>query len=138
MAVASAQMVYQMYKEIFSTDYFKRLAQEGARVQRVLWASTSTKNPDYSDVKYVEALIGPDTVNTIPLKTLNAFRDHGNTMVHLEHDIELSGWILEQLTDLGVDIDSLTQQLEEEGIEEFNTPYDKMIEVLAKQSKAAL
>jgi transaldolase len=137
-AVASAQMVYQMYKEIFSTDYFKRLAQEGARVQRVLWASTSTKNPDYSDVKYVEALIGPDTVNTIPLKTLNAFRDHGNTMVHLEHDIELSGWILEQLTDLGVDIDSLTQQLEEEGIEEFNTPYDKMIEVLAKQSKAAL
>ena len=70
-------MAYQIYKEIFGSDRFTKLAAQGARVQRLLWASTSTKKPDYSDVKYVEALIGPDTVNTVPLETLDAYRDHG-------------------------------------------------------------
>ena len=76
-AVASAKLAYQIYKEIFDTLRFKRLADEGARVQRLLWASTGTKNPGYSDVKYIETLIGPDTVNTVPVETLNAYRDHG-------------------------------------------------------------
>jgi transaldolase len=133
-AVASAQMAYQIYKEVFNTDHFKKMAEKGARVQRVLWASTGTKNPDYSDVKYVEALIGPNTVNTIPIETINAFRDHGNTMVHLEHDIELSGWILERLTDLGIEIDNITHLLEKDGVDKFNKSFDALMGSLAKSS----
>jgi transaldolase len=133
-AIASAQMAYKAYKEIFNDDRFKSLAEKGARIQRVLWASTGTKNLAYSDVKYVEALIGPDTVNTIPVETIKAFRDHGNTMVHLEHDVELAGWVLEKLPELEIDFDSLTQRLEDEGVEKFKLPFDKMMKILGKKS----
>jgi len=87
-AIASAKMAYQIYKEMFWSGRFKELAVQGARVQRLLWASTSTKNPDESDVKYMEALIGPDTINTAPLETLDAYRDHGDPKARLEHDVE--------------------------------------------------
>ena len=87
-AIASAKMAYQIYKEIFGSDRFEKLADQGARAQRLLWASTGTKNPDYSDVKYVEALIGPDTVNTAPMETLDAYRDHGDPKARLEQDVD--------------------------------------------------
>jgi transaldolase len=132
-AIASAKMAYQIYKEIFGSTRFKELADKGARAQRLLWASTGTKNPDYPDVKYVEALIGPDTVNTIPVETLDAYRDHGDPQARLEQDVQRAGWVLERLSELGICIDKVTQQLEDQGVEKFNQPFDKLMETLAKR-----
>jgi transaldolase len=133
-AVASAKMAYQIYKEIFGSTRFKRLVDAGARTQRLLWASTGTKNPDYSDVKYIESLIGPDTVNTVPVETLDAYRDHGDPQARLEQDVERAGSVLERLADLGVSIDKVTQQLEEEGVEKFNKPFDQLMKTLKERS----
>jgi len=133
-AIASAKMAYQIYKEIFGSDRFRNLALRGAYVQRVLWASTGTKNPDYDDVKYVEALIGPGTVNTIPVETLSAYRDHGIPKASLEHDVEGAAGILDRLPELGIRIDDVTQHLEDEGVEKFNKPFDKLLEHLAQRS----
>jgi transaldolase len=133
-AVASAKVAYQIYKEIFGSDRFKKLAGQGARVQRLLWASTGAKNPEYSDIVYVEELIGPDTVNTAPLKTLDAYRDHGDPEARLEQDVEKSYWVLEQLPILGINIDEVTRQLEDEGVEKFNKPFDKLMETLAQRA----
>jgi len=137
-AVASAQMAYQIFKDIFHNERFNKLSINGARPQRVLWASTGTKNPTYSDVKYIEATIGPDTVDTVPLKTLNAFRDHGNTTNSLEHEIQLSASLLERLPELGIDIDKIAQQLEDEGVEKFCEPFDKLMKVLELRSSPQL
>jgi transaldolase len=133
-AIASAKMAYQIYKEIFGSDRFRKLAARGARAQRLLWASTSTKNPDYSDVKYVEALIGPDTVDTAPLETLGAYRDHGEPEARLEQGVEEARRVLERLPELGIDIDKVTRQLEDEGVEKFNKPFDKLMEALTQKS----
>ena len=127
-------MAYQIYKEIFGSDRFRKLAAQGARVQRLLWASTSTKNPDYSDVKYVEALIGPDTVNTAPLETLDAYRDHGEPKARLEQDVKDARSVLERLPELGIRIDDVTRQLEDEGVEKFDKPFDKLMETLRQRS----
>jgi pyruvate kinase len=132
-AVASAKMAYQIYKDIFGSDRFTKLADKGTRVQRLLWASTGTKNPDYSDVKYVESLIGPDTVNTVPVETLDAYRDHGDPKARLEQDVERAGWVLQRLSELGISIDRVTQQLEDEGVEKFNKPFDKLMEILKER-----
>jgi transaldolase len=137
-AVAGAQLAYQIFKEIFHHDRFKKLMEKGARPQRVLWASTGTKNPDYSDVKYIEAIIGPDTVNTVPVETLNAYRDHGTTKNRLEHDIQLAAWVLERLPELGIDIDTITRQLEDEGVEKFCEPFDKLMKALEQKSSSHL
>jgi transaldolase len=137
-AIASAKMAYQIYKEIFGADRFGKLAARGARVQRVLWASTGTKNPDYSDVKYIESLIGPDTVNTVPLETIDAYRDHGDPKPRLEQDVEEANWVMAQLPELGVSIDKVTQQLEDEGVRKFDEPFDKLMETLAKTSSRHL
>jgi transaldolase len=137
-AIASAKMAYQIYKEIFGGDRFRELAARGARVQRLLWASTSTKDPEYSDVKYVEALIGPDTVNTVPLETLDAYRDHGEPKARLEEEVEEARQVLERLPELGIRIDKVTQQLEDEGVEKFNKPFDKLMETLAQRSAGRL
>jgi transaldolase len=131
-AIASAKMAYQIYKEIFDSDRFRMLADQGASVQRLLWASTGTKNPDYSDVKYIEALIGPDTVNTVPLETLNAYRDHGEPKMRLEQDIKEAHRVLDQLSELGISLDNVTRQLEDEGVEKFNQPFDKLMETLSQ------
>ena len=131
-AIASAQMAYQIYKGIFGNNRFKKLADKGARVQRLLWASTGTKNPDYSDVKYVESLIGPDTVNTVPLETIDAYHDHGDPKSRLEQDVKEANWIMARLPELGVSIDKVTQQLEDEGVRKFDEPFDKLMEALAK------
>ena len=137
-AIASAKMAYQIYKEIFGSDRFRKLAARGARAQRLLWASTSTKNPDYSDVKYVEALIGPDTVDTAPLETLDAYRDHGEPEARLEQGVEEARRVLERLPELGIDIDKVTRQLEDEGVEKFNKPFDKLMEALTQKSSQPL
>jgi len=132
-AISSAKVAYQIYNEIFNSSRFKKLADKGARVQRLLWASTSTKNPDYSDVKYIETLIGPDTVNTIPLETIDAYRDHGNPKLRLEQDVKEANWIMAQLPELGISIDKVTEQLEDEGVRKFDDPFDKLMESLTKK-----
>jgi len=137
-AIASAKEAYQIYKEVFQQDRFKTLAEKGARPQRVLWASTSTKNPDYSDVKYVEALVGPETINTLPRETLDAYRDHGDPEERLEEGLDETRQMLSLLSEVGIDIDQVTQQLEEEGVEKFNKPYDSLMKTLEEKRNEAL
>jgi transaldolase len=137
-AICSAKVAYQIYKETFGSDRFRKLAAQGARVQRLLWASTSTKDPDFRDVKYVEALIGPDTVDTAPMETLDAYREHGEPKARLEQDVQEARWVLERLPELGIDIDDVTQQLEDEGVQKFNQPFDKLMETLAQRSPRPL
>ena len=137
-AIASAKEAYQIYKEIFGHERFQRLADKGGRPQRVLWASTSTKNPDYSEVKYVEPLIGPETINTLPQETLKAYRAHGNPEERLEQGLEEARKVLELLPEVDMDIDQVTQQLEKEGVEKFNKPYDRLLDTLAKKRSQAL
>ena len=100
-AIASAKVAYQIYKEIFGSDRFRKLADKGARTQRLLWASTSTKNPEYSDVKYVEALIGRDTVDTAPVETLDDYRDHGEPKDRIEQEVVKARWVLDRLPETG-------------------------------------
>jgi transaldolase len=137
-AVGSAKMAYQIYKELFGSERFMKLAAQGARVQRLLWASTGTKNPDYSDVKYVEALIGRDTVDTIPMETLDAYRDHGQPKPRLEEDIQEVQRVLERLPELGIGIDDVTRKLEDEGVDKFDKPFDKLLATLAQRSSQHL
>ena len=138
-AISSAKMAYQIFKEIFGGDRFTTLTTvHGARPQRVLWASTSTKNPDYSDVKYMEALIGPDTVNTAPIETIDAYRNHGDPKPRLEHHVKEAHWLLERLPELNINLDQVTRQLEEEGVRKFCEPFDKLIKTLAQRSPKRL
>jgi len=131
-AVASAKLAYQIYKELFGSVRFKQLLAAGARVQRLLWASTGTKNPEYSDVKYIDSLIGPDTVNTVPPETLNAYRDHGVPQARLETHIAEATRVMQRLPELGINPDEVAQQLEDEGVTKFNQPFDKLMETLAQ------
>ena len=100
-----------------------------------MWASTSTKNPDYPDTKYVEPLIGPDTVNTVPLETLKAYRDHGDPASRLDDGVAAAAGILQRLPELHIDLDQVTQQLEDEGIEKFNKPYDSLLNTLESKCR---
>jgi transaldolase len=134
LAIASARLAYQGWKELFGSSRFQALARSGARPQRLLWASTGTKNPAYSDVKYVEALIGPDTVNTIPPETLDAYRDHGQPAARLEQDLPAARAVFEGLAELGILISDVTQQLEDAGVEQFNLPFDHLMQALAEKS----
>jgi transaldolase / glucose-6-phosphate isomerase len=135
-AVANAKAAYVEYKRLFLGPRFAALANKGARVQRVLWASTSTKNPKYNDVLYVETLIGPDTVNTLPPATLEAFRDHGKARVTLEEGADEARKELAALAEVGVDLAAATRQLEDEGIAAFDQAYDKLLKGLqAKREK---
>ena len=137
-AVASAKTAYQMFKDMLNTERFMKLAAKGARVQRLLWASTVTKNPAFSDVKYVEALIGPDTIDTIPVETLNAYRDHGDPKPRLGLEVEEAARLLDRLPELGIRIDDVARQLEDEGVEKFIKPFDKLMETLAQRSPPRL
>jgi transaldolase/transaldolase/glucose-6-phosphate isomerase len=136
-AIACAKKAYQIYKEVFGSERFKKLEEKGAKPQRVLWASTSSKDPSVSDVKYVEALIGPDTVDTIPMETLIAYRDHGNPASRLEENLSTVYQTLDRLKEIGIDINEIAQKLEEEGIEKFNKPYEKVLKAIAEQKKKA-
>jgi transaldolase len=129
-AIASAKMAYHLYDEIFNSNSFKKLIEKGAHVQRLLWASTSTKNPDYSDIKYVEALIGPLTVNTLPLETINDYRDHGDPQARLGLNLDKAKWAIEHLPDLDINLNQVTQQLENEGVDKFTKAYDQLIDTL--------
>jgi transaldolase len=133
-AIASARVARQIYREIFLSERFQKLVNQGARSQRLLWASTSTKNPAYPDLKYVEPLIGPETINTLPLETLGAYRDHGEPEARLDQDGEQARGALQQLPELGINIDQVTQQLEDEGVEKFNRAFDKLINALSEKS----
>jgi transaldolase len=132
-ALASAKVAYQIYKEIFGGERFRALADRGARPQRPLWASTSTKDPAYSDVKYVEALIGPETINTLPLETLNDYRDHGNPAPRLEERLAEAYRVLERLPELGIDLSAVTQQLEDEGVAKFDEALDTLMVKLSEK-----
>jgi transaldolase len=136
-AIASAKIAYTLYQETFGSERFKKLAAQGARPQRLLWASTSTKNPAYPDLKYVEPLIGPETVNTLPLETLEAYRDHGNPASRLTDEVPRAASFLQRLPELGLDLNHATQQLEDEGVDKFNKPFDSLMKTLeAKRQKA--
>lgn len=132
-AIASAKKAYEIYKKVFSGKRWEKLAAKGAKVQRLLWASTSSKNPAFKDTKYVEALIGPDTVNTVPLETIIAFREHGIASNSLENDLDKASTILSSLKKAGIQMDEITQQLEDEGIEKFNTPFKKLLQTIEEQ-----
>jgi transaldolase len=136
-AIASAKIAYTIYQDMFGNERFKKLAAQGARPQRLLWASTSTKNPAYPDVKYVEPLIGPETVNTLPLETLEAYRDHGNPASRLTQEVDRAASFLQRLPELSIDLNQATQQLEDEGVDKFNKPFDSLMKTLeAKRQKA--
>jgi transaldolase len=135
-AIASAKRAYQIYQEIYQGERFGSLIPKGARPQRLLWASTSTKEPEFSDVKYVEALIGPDTVNTLPCETLNAYRDHGQPAQRLTQDTANALDVLESLARLDIPIDQVTQELEDQGIDKFIKPYDSLMQTLEKARAA--
>jgi len=132
-AIASAKKAYEIYKRVFSGPRWEKLAAQGAQVQRLLWASTSSKNPAFKDTKYVEALIGADTVDTVPLETIVAFRDHGIAANTLEEGLDKATETLERIKAAGIDIDAITQQLEDEGIEKFNKPFEKLLQAIEDQ-----
>jgi transaldolase len=135
-AIASAKVAYQIYHELFGGERFKRLASQGARPQRLLWASTSTKNPAYSDIKYVEALIGANTINTVPLETLDAYRDHGHPEQTLERGSAAAQQALHDLATLGIDLDRVTQQLEDDGVAAFVSAFDRLMVALEEKQAA--
>ena len=135
-AIASAKVAYEIYKELFSRERFIRLANKEARTQKLLWASTSTKNPAYKDTKYIEALIGPDTINTVPIETLNAYRDHGHPEQTLDQEVHRAYHLLNKLSIVGIDLNAITQQLENAGVEKFIMAYDQLVHSLREKETA--
>ena len=132
--IANAKMAYQRFKEVFASERWAHLAEKGANVQRVLYGSTGTKNPEYSDVLYVNHLIGVDTINTIPPETMEAFRDHGVAALTLEQGLDEARSQLEQLAKLGIDLEEVGRKLLDKGIEKFTKPYDDAIDAIAERS----
>ena len=135
-AVANARLAYESFKRIFGDERFRRLQERGARVQRPLWASTSVKNKAYPELMYVEELIGPDTVDTMPRETLDAFRDHGRVEVRVDQDVEEAHTTLRRLGEVGIEYDRITAQLEKEGVDKFQKSFDDLLEgIEAKRDK---
>lgn len=135
-AIACARLAYRAYRQIYQGRRWVALAAAGARTQRLLWASTGTKDPAYSDVMYVDALVGPETVNTMPPDTLAAYRDHGDPAPRLEHDLEGAEALGERLRALGIDLGEVARQLEDEGIDKFIAPYDKLLAAIEARRRA--
>lgn len=136
-AIASAKAAYQIYLEAFNSERWRKLAAAGARTQRLLWASTGTKNPAYSDVKYVEPLIGRDTINTMPIETIDAYRDHGRPALTITNGADAARQVLERLAAVGISLDRATRQLEEEGTTKFSVSFDHLIRSI-EEKKAAI
>jgi transaldolase len=136
-AIANAKIAYQKYKEIFSSDRWKALAAKGAKVQRLLWASTGTKNPEYSDVMYVDELVGQDTVNTLPPDTIDACVDHCDPASRLESNLDAAQQIIEGLKDdaVDIDLDAVMDALLEEGIDKFIKPFESLMSSLESKVK---
>ncbi len=133
-AVANSKLTYRRYREIFEGDEFADLAARGAKPQRVLWASTSTKNPAYSDTLYVDELVGPNTVNTMPPATIDAFRDHGQVDPGaLLQDVDAAAAQIAALDELGIDFDEITETLQTEGVRAFADAADELLAALAEK-----
>ncbi len=136
-AIANAKLAYQSYKKIFSGRPWEQLRDKGAQTQRVLWASTGTKNPHYRDVLYVEELIGPDTVNTVPPDTLTAFRDHGRPRPSLEEGVTDAMQVLEDLEKIGISLKKITDDLLADGVKKFVEPFTKLLKAVERRSREA-
>src|ERR687894_772934 len=126
LAIANAKLAYETYQDVFAGEQWEALRAKGASAQRCLWASTSTKNPDYRDVLYVEELVGPDTVNTMPRETVEAFLDHGEVQPTLERDVEGARRTLQAFAEAGIDYDDVVETLEREGVEKFAKSFDQL------------
>ncbi|MFQ5670151.1 MAG: transaldolase [Acidobacteriota bacterium] len=135
-AIASAQLAYQIWNETVASPRWQSLEENGARVQKLLWASTSTKNPDYSDVMYVEPLIGRQTINTMPGQTIDAFRDHGRVGATLEEGADGARRIQKRLEGVGINLDQVTRELVDEGIQKFVQPFTELMDALEKKRAA--
>jgi transaldolase len=133
LAVANAKLAYRHYRETFAGERWEFLASKGATPQRVLWASTSTKNPAYPDTKYVEELIGPETINTMPEETIMAYQDHGNPEPRLERGLDEAQRVFDELAAAGVDYDEVTETLEREGVEKFAASFEQLIQSLKEK-----
>jgi transaldolase/glucose-6-phosphate isomerase len=134
-AIANGKLAYQSYLSIFGTDRWKKLAAKGAQTQRVLWASTSTKNPNYRDVMYIEELIGQDTVNTIPPATIDAFRDHGKPRASLIENVDAAKQTMATAAKLGISIKDVTDKLTADGVKSFSDAFAKLLAAVEKNSK---
>jgi transaldolase/glucose-6-phosphate isomerase len=137
-AIANAKLAYAAFRKKFGGERFAELASHGARLQRPLWASTSTKNPDYPDVYYVEALVGPDTVNTMPPATIKAYKDHGRPEVRLDKDLDEAAAALQRLEDAGISMDAVTAKLEADGVASFAKSFESLIAVVGAWREALL
>src|SRR5512138_1523269 len=137
-AIANAKFAYDLFQKVFVGRRWENLKVKGARVQRPLWASTSTKNPNYRDTIYVDDLIGPETVNTVPPATLDAFRDHGKAEITLPRDLDQSREALEQLETAGISMDAVTQELEDEGVKSFIDAFAQLMETIDERRQSAV
>jgi len=135
-AVANSKVIYQAFTKIFAGERWEKLEAAGARVQRVLWASTSTKNPNYPDTLYVDELIGPNTVNTLPPATLEAFLDHGKVAVTLTNGVDEARKNIEMLAKLGIDFDEITDQLQKDGVDAFTRSFENLLRAIDEKRKS--
>jgi transaldolase len=136
LAIANARLAYQNWREVFAGERWQFLASKGASKQWCLWASTSTKNPDYPDTLYVDSLIGPESVNTMPLETVDAFQDHGTVRLTVEEGIDEARSLMRELDHLGVDVDDVTETLEQEGVQKFDDSFTELLDgIRAKRSE---
>jgi transaldolase len=132
-AVANAKIAFKRYKEIFSGRRFGAVKEKGGRIQRLLWGSTGTKNPKYSDIKYVQELIGPDSINTMPEATMMAFKDRGQVKITIEDSLEEAEMLFRELKSIGIDINEVTEQLEHEGVQLFSDSFFSLLKEIAKK-----
>ncbi|MEJ2254311.1 MAG: transaldolase [Nitrospirota bacterium] len=135
-AVDNARLAYQYYKEVMASDRAKSLLAKGAKGQKLLWGSSSTKDPAYSDIKYVQELIAPDTVNTMPETTMDAFRDHGTVRVSIEDDLDRARALHTDLGSVGIDMEEVCRELEQEGVKKFSDSYFALLEFIGQKKKA--
>lgn len=135
-AIANSKVVYQRFKDIFHGDAFQKLQEAGAARQRLLWASTSTKNPDYPDTMYIDELIGPETVNTMPPNTIEAFRDHGTVANKLEEEVTEAQLVLDNLAELQIDLNQITEKLQADGVVAFAKSFDELMTTIAAKREA--
>ena len=135
-AIANAGLAYRAFREVFGAPRFAALREKGASLQRPLWASTSTKDPAYPDLYYVEALVAPDTVDTIPPETFAAYRDHGDPKVRISDDLDEAADVFRRLAELGIEEPVVSRELEEEGVRKFSDSYDSLLKTLAEKEKA--
>jgi len=135
-AIANARLAYRAFEEVFSGERFARLRAQGASRQRPLWASTSTKDPAYPDLYYVEALIAPDSIDTMPRETFEAYKDHGNPRVRIHDDLDRGQDVLEALAELGIEESQVSEELEREGVRKFSDSFDQLLKAVEEKEKA--